>query len=323
MTDIEKKKPIKYNPTVTIAIPTYNRADNYFRQTLESALAQNYKNIEIVIADNCSTDDTNEFLNGFSDSRLKYFRHNKNIQANENFNFCLDQAQGEYFLLLHDDDLIDDDFIETCMNSVEKHTDIGIIRTGTRIIDENNHVLYQNPNMDEGLSFEELIEKWFSWKNSIYLCSTIFNTKRLKEIGGFASKHNLFQDCLAEFKLSSKYGRIDIQQIKASFREHTSANTARAKVIHWCEDSIFVLDSICGLVNGNKVFFRKKGLKYFSTFNYNLVTTIKSPLSRIATYFILFKYFKLVFLSQSFSRVLHKTPLYPPLRFIKRNLMKF
>jgi glycosyltransferase involved in cell wall biosynthesis len=66
-------------PLVSIAIPTYNRADCYLRQSLESALRQTYPKVEILVSDNCSGDDTEEFVTGIADRRLKYFRHERNI----------------------------------------------------------------------------------------------------------------------------------------------------------------------------------------------------------------------------------------------------
>ena len=96
-------------PLVSIGIPTYNRADGFLKQALQSAVNQTYGNIEIIVSDNCSTDHTEDLVNEFSDSRIKYIKHNNNIGANNNFNFCVNSAKGDYFLLLHDDDLIDPD----------------------------------------------------------------------------------------------------------------------------------------------------------------------------------------------------------------------
>ena len=58
----------RYDPRVTIGIPTYNRADDYLKQTLSIALKQTYQNLEIIIADNCSTDNTEDFVNRISDA---------------------------------------------------------------------------------------------------------------------------------------------------------------------------------------------------------------------------------------------------------------
>src|SRR4030042_2488708 len=122
-------------PLVTIAIPTYNRADGFLKEAIRSALNQTYSNIEIIVSDNCSVDNTTTVVKSFNDPRIRYFKHKENIGANNNFNFCVEQARGAYFLLLHDDDLIDDDFIDVCMKAAEYNTDIGLIRTGTRVID--------------------------------------------------------------------------------------------------------------------------------------------------------------------------------------------
>ena len=93
-------------PLVTIAIPTYNRANGYLKNAIECALKQTYRNIEVVISDNCSSDNTEEVVKGYTDPRIRYFRQSANIGANNNFNFCLEKAQGSYFLLFHDDDSI-------------------------------------------------------------------------------------------------------------------------------------------------------------------------------------------------------------------------
>jgi glycosyltransferase involved in cell wall biosynthesis len=99
-------------PLVSVGIPTYNRADGYLKEAIQSVLNQTYPNLEIIVSDNCSSDDTGTVVKAFNDSRIRYHRHDVNIGPNNNFNFCLDQAQGAYFLLLHDDDLIDPDFFQ-------------------------------------------------------------------------------------------------------------------------------------------------------------------------------------------------------------------
>ena len=145
----------KAQPIVTIAIPTFNRAGSYLRQTLESALNQTYQNIEIIVLDNRSTDNTETVMKSYADAQVRYFRHLEQMEANNNFNFCLSQARGNYFLLLHDDDLIDGDFVEACMREANYATNIGIIRTGIRVIDSQGKVLRESPNSVAGLSTED------------------------------------------------------------------------------------------------------------------------------------------------------------------------
>ena len=279
-------------PLVTIGIPTYNRADSYLKEALESAVSQTYPNIEIVVSDNCSTDHTEVYVRGFSDPRIRYFKQIQNIPANDNFNFCLEQAKGDYFLLLHDDDMIDEDFVEACIKAAGNNIDVGVIRTGMRRIDHHSQVFAESPNRAGGLSTEDFFVAWFKGETPLHLCATLFNTKKLKEIGGFNSKYQLFQDVLAHVQLAAKFGRVDIHDPKASFRQHASQNTKAAKVNNWCKDSLFLLDNMCDLVtNEKKEFIRHTGRRFFSAHNYRLASKIQSPVARFIAYFHIFRMF--------------------------------
>ena len=283
----------KVQPLVTIGIPTYNRADGYLGQTLESALSQTYPNVEIVVSDNCSTDHTESLVTGLADPRVRYFRQARNIPANDNFNFCLEQAKGDYFLLLHDDDMIDEDFVDVCMRAADYDTDMGLIRTGMRKIDAHGKVLEERPNLVGGLSADEFFLAWLGGKTPMHLCCSLFNTKRLKEIGGFNSKHQLFQDVIAEVQLAAKFGRVDIQDAKASFRTHAATRTHAHKVSAWCEDSLILLDIMCDLVpEGSRELVRRKGMRFFTRHNYVLAQQVRSPIDRLVAYLVVFRTFE-------------------------------
>ena len=279
------------HPLVTIAIPTYNRADAYLKQAIQSALSQTYPNLEIIVSDNCSVDNTESIVKSFSDGRLRYIRHQKNIGANNNFYYCLETATGTYFLLLHDDDLIDDDFVSVCMEAGNYHDSTGIIRTGTRSIDSAGDVILERENLVGGLSLADFFLAWFSDKTPMYLCSTLFSTKRLKEIGGFKSKHNLYQDVIAEVTLAARHGRVDVKEVKASFRYHPLQNTNSVTIGAWCEDSLILLDTMCGLAGSNKKLVKHKGYQYFLKRNFMMATRIQSPVQKYMAYLTVFKTF--------------------------------
>ncbi len=304
-------------PLVTIAIPTYNRAENYLKQTLESALNQAYPNLEIIVSDNCSPDNTEAMVENYADSRIRYFRQAQGLKPIDNFNFCLNQARGDYFLLFQDDDKIDNDFIEICMKAANYSTDFGIIRTGARIIDSNGNIIKENLNHGEGLSIKDFLINFFSGKIWMFLCSTLFNTKRLREIGGFKSKHNLWADVHAEILLAVKYGRVDVYDIKASFRKHLSQRTFGVNVKPWCEDSIDLLNLMCELTPEKKQLIRDAGMEYFAKNNYNIASQIKSPLKRSITYLIIFKMFEYLYIPPSSGKFYSKTFNFP-LRFIRK-----
>ena len=92
-------------PLVTVAIPVYNAA-GFIVETINSVIDQDYTNLDILIIDNHSTDESWNIIQGFPDPRIRAVRNDKNIGAVSNFNKCLEMAQGEYFLLLPADDLL-------------------------------------------------------------------------------------------------------------------------------------------------------------------------------------------------------------------------
>lgn len=83
-------------PLITVGLPTYNRANSYLKLALQSALGQTYANLDIVVSDNCSTDDTEALVRGIGvgDPRVRYFKQPRNVGENNNSNFCLQQAGG-------------------------------------------------------------------------------------------------------------------------------------------------------------------------------------------------------------------------------------
>jgi len=284
----------KMRPLVTIGIPTYNRADGFLIQALESAVNQTYPCIEIIVSDNCSTDHTEEVVHGFSSPRIRYFKHTDNIGPVNNFNFCVQEARGQYFLLLHDDDLIDPDFVEACMAAVDDNTDIGVIITGTRKINGQGIALAETSNRLCNDSTKDFFMGWFSGKIALYLCSTLYNCEGLKEIGGFRSKTNHFLDVVATVKLAALYGRADVYNVKASFRRH-SANMGGepARVYAWSEDCLYLLNVMCNLLSNDdeKAEIRRYGMPFFCTKNYRLASTIRSRLKRLSTYYKIYKKF--------------------------------
>lgn len=119
-------------PKVSIMIPTYNQED-FIRQSIESALSQNYGNLEVIVSDDCSTDSTYrtaaEYL---GDSRFRLFRNEMNIGRVENYRKLLYfHASGEWVLMLDGDDyLIDTDFIRDAVISIMDRQDVVLAAGG-------------------------------------------------------------------------------------------------------------------------------------------------------------------------------------------------
>jgi len=138
-----------------------------------------------VVADNCSPDATRAVVASYADPRIRYFRHEPGIKPNDNFNFYLQQANGAYFLLLHDDDKIDPDFVDTCLRAIGYDMHVGIIQSGTRNINPVGTVIGEGRNLTAGMSAADFILGWFAGKTPLYVCSTLYNLEGLEQVCGY------------------------------------------------------------------------------------------------------------------------------------------
>jgi glycosyltransferase involved in cell wall biosynthesis len=275
-----------HQPLVTIAIPTYNRADTYLPQALRSALAQDYPALEILVSDNASTDGTPALVQSFEDPRLRYVRHEQNIGGKANWTFCVHQARGTYFLLLHDDDLIDPDFVTLCIGAAEGRDDLGIIRTGVRVINGQGAILSETRNLATGDSLTDLFRAWFRGDTAFYLASTLYSTRALQELDGFHSRKYMFDDVATLARVVARHGRADVQAIKASFRRHESNLGSRPDlVMDWAEDCLYLRDLLLELTPLElQPVMRREATPYLCAKAYKQAGRIASPAARWKAY---------------------------------------
>jgi glycosyltransferase involved in cell wall biosynthesis len=106
-------------PLVSIGVPTFNRAGTLTR-TLESALGQSYRRLEVVVSDNASSDGTREICERYAaeDRRVRYLRQGENVGPTANFNTLFAECQGDFVMMLADDDWIDRDYVAECVASL-------------------------------------------------------------------------------------------------------------------------------------------------------------------------------------------------------------
>ena len=98
-------------PKVSVCIPAYNAAD-YIGEAISSVLRQTFENFELIVLDDCSTDDTAAVIAKFSDPRLRFIQQDVNLGAKGNWNSALSEARGEYIKILCSDDFIADRCLE-------------------------------------------------------------------------------------------------------------------------------------------------------------------------------------------------------------------
>jgi glycosyltransferase involved in cell wall biosynthesis len=122
---------------VSIALHVYN-GERYLAETLDSLLAQTFRDFDLLILDNASTDRTREIARDYErrDQRVRYVRNDVNIGAARNFNRAFELTSGRYFKWAAHDDLLHPTFLERCVTVLEKNVDAVLATAKARIIDE-------------------------------------------------------------------------------------------------------------------------------------------------------------------------------------------
>ena len=129
---------------LTIGLPTYN-CENIIGNKIEELLKQSFKDYVLIISDNNSTDNTGKICESMSkkDNRIVFFQQDKNKGPFWNFNFLLQKAQTNYFVMTTPDDILSKNFLESNINILEKCKElvgsIGECSLFNRIIDSNSH----------------------------------------------------------------------------------------------------------------------------------------------------------------------------------------
>ena len=198
-------------PLVSICIPTYNSYP-FLEYTLSSLFNQTYKNFEIIVIDNASTDGTSLLINKCkNNSNFKYLRNKKNI-GGANFNKALLAGNGNYIAIFHSDDIYEPEILWKQIRAISENENVAAVFTLGYKIDENNKVIgkYNIPRKLKNktiFSFIDIFEEFLKNGNSFLLCpSFLLRRDIIENIGIFIpDKFGTAGDIEYWFRILSKY----------------------------------------------------------------------------------------------------------------------
>jgi glycosyltransferase involved in cell wall biosynthesis len=125
---IEKMEDCKFS----IVIPTYKRVET-LKDTIQSCLCQkSIESYDIIVVDNNPDrhDETERYLLSLNNPKVKYYKNASNIGMTGNWNRCLELCDGEYAILLHDDDMLSPDYLSNVSNVIRKHLEVDVLYVG-------------------------------------------------------------------------------------------------------------------------------------------------------------------------------------------------
>ncbi|UTY25860.1 glycosyltransferase [Treponema denticola] len=233
-----------FQPLVSIVIPVYN-GSNYMREAIDSALAQTYPNIEVIVVNDGSTDNTDEIAKSYG-NKIRYFSK-ENGGVSTALNHAIENMKGEYFSWLSHDDMYLPEKIESQINILKNLEDkTTVIYSGYKYIDEDNNILNE-VRLEKLFALSELNKPLFSlFYEQLSGCTLLVHVSHFQRVGGFDTSLKTTQDYDLWFRIL-RNGTIhyDINCNTLSRLHHnqeTITNSQHEK--NCCELWIHLVDSI-------------------------------------------------------------------------------
>ena len=218
---------------IDIFLVTYNR-ENYLRESIASILKQTYKEFNLIILDNCSTDHTTQVVNSFFDSRIKYIRHEKNIGGLENINYAIKHATAKYFMIFHDDDIMYETLVEKEVEILENDHAISAISCKSDCIDKNDKKIssYKWNGGIQKYKGEQLFNAYLRERCFVLFPSIIYRTEFMKKNSIYLrSNVGPSADIYMCFDIAQKGGVIAIyEQNLMAYRKHQKQDSSQHRV---------------------------------------------------------------------------------------------
>ena len=129
-------------PLVTIGIPVYNE-EKYLSRAIESVLSQSYPHFQLIVSDNCSTDNSYEIAKQYEelDKRIRVFKHNKNYGPVLNFQYLLNEANTEYFAWLGSHDYYEKDFLQDAISIHQNNQECSLVYPIVTLVNEEGEFI--------------------------------------------------------------------------------------------------------------------------------------------------------------------------------------
>ena len=174
-------------PTVSVIIPSYNH-ERFIKQCIQSVLVQTFQDFEIVITDDGSSDRTVEIIEGFSDSRIKLFKHSVNKGASIAANNCILNSSGKYIAMLSSDDVWYPEKLEIQVKYLDTHPNIAIVFGKVNWIDASGNLLtvgfpYKNVFNVENRTRFEWLRHFFREGNCLCHPCSLIRKEHYLEVG--------------------------------------------------------------------------------------------------------------------------------------------
>lgn len=209
-------------PLISVVMPAYN-AEKYIGQTIECILNQTHDNIELLIADDASKDNTRQIVNSYTDVRIKTFHNNTNQGYLKTCNKLFEKATGEYIAFQDADDLSTLDRFELQLQVLQAYPSLGAVGCNQTAIDtENNEMFCSHYPLKHEDILRDIPEYFPVIPNSYLFTRKVYNT-----VGGYNEYFDRMgaEDYYWTYLIMEKFGLVNIQKPLYYYRYNPNSIT--------------------------------------------------------------------------------------------------
>lgn len=207
-------------PHVTVTIPAYNHG-RFLGRAIESILAQEHRDLDVVVVNDASTDDTLEVAQRYeSDPRVRIVTNERNLGLAGNWNRCLSLAQGPLVMVFGSDDELDPDYLVRASALFEAHPEAGLVHAPVRGFDAAGTIL--DPGQPRELAVHPAGDAAVSalLRTGIGTVATVFRRAACAAVGDYDETIADGPDVVLCARIAQRYTIIDAGAIGGSFRVH-------------------------------------------------------------------------------------------------------
>lgn len=208
-------------PFVSIAIPAYKK--EYLKETIISILNQDYTNFELIIVNDKSPANLDEIVKQFKDKRIRYFKNSENLGKKSivyNWNHCLSYAQGEFFVLICDDDVMKPDFISRLLDLSFKYPQCNVFRARRELYNEVTQYTQEDPLWPIYETYNDFLSNTILGKRKHTISEFLYRTEYIKLKGGYdIYPVGFYADDASILKFSQQGGIVCSSEILLTFRK--------------------------------------------------------------------------------------------------------
>lgn len=209
----------KITSSITVFIAVFN-AEKYIKETIESVLNQTYKNFELLIIDDGSTDGSLEVISKYNDPRIRFLCNSTNKGICYTRQRGLEEASGKYIAILDADDIMIPNRLELQYSFLEENLNYALCGSNAYFIDNNSKPVSHSYTTEKN---KNLIKINLLLANQFINSSIMFRTETIKMIGGYIKK--TCEDYDLFVRVAEKYETTNLDEKLVKYRIHNESDS--------------------------------------------------------------------------------------------------